>query len=208
VWYTASLLHVPALARSGHGACTSHGNPLAQEGKEMRNRITALALAVALGLSAAHAQPRDDADENTLDETVSDASVASVEEAVRAAEVEGARDAQDAQASADARTDTASEEAEVVAKGDDKGAPVDVDAKAIEAAVRASLNMSTPIEAGQIDVNARDDGTVTLRGTVPSEAQKKLVETVASNSPAVRELRSRLVVREPGQPPPETPVEN
>jgi osmotically-inducible protein OsmY len=63
------------------------------------------------------------------------------------------------------------------------------------------------VAEGQIDVKARDDGTVTLTGTVASEEQKQLVETVAANSPAVRDLRSRLVVREPGQSPPDTPRE-
>src|SRR5690606_742805 len=111
-------------------------------------------------------------------------------------------------ASADTRADDAAPAAEVVTQGDEKGEPVDVDPKAIEAAVRASINMSTSVGDEQIDVKARDDGTVTLAGAVASEAQKKLVETVASNSPAVRELRSELVVREPGQPPPETPADN
>jgi|SRR5690606_33629370 len=172
----------------------------------MRNRITAFGVAVALAGAAAQAQLRGDTvpEPNTPDETVDDSSV---EAAVRAAAE--ARDAQASQRSAAERADAAADDAEVIVDGEEKGEPVEVDAEAIEAAVRASLNMSTPIEEGQIRVRARDDGTVTLSGAVPSEAQKQLVETVASNTPAVRELRSRLVVREPGRPPPETPpVEN
>ena len=169
----------------------------------MRNWITALVFATAL--SAAQAQPGDDA-ESTLDETVTDTSV---EAAVKAAgDAQDVQDSQNAQAAANTRADAAAQAPEVVTEGDEKGDPVDVDPKAIEAAVRASINMSAPVEDGQIDVKATDDGTVTLAGSVASEAQKQLVETVASNSPAVRELRSEIVVREPGQLPPETPVDN
>jgi hypothetical protein len=154
----------------------------------MRYPTTVLAFAAALITAAAYAQPRDDAD--------------------APAAADAALDTQDSHAAPEVAPEASAETPEIVVEGDAKGDPVDLDADAIEAAVRASLNASTPVAEGQIDIEARDDGTVTLSGTVPSAEQKQLVETVAANSPAVRALRSQLVVREPGQLPPETPAAN
>ena len=68
---------------------------------------------------------------------------------------------------------------------------------ALTAKVKTALSLNKRIPAGSINVDS-SEGVVTLRGDVSDDQARSLAETVAADTPGVREVHNHLFVVAPG----------
>jgi osmotically-inducible protein OsmY len=71
---------------------------------------------------------------------------------------------------------------------------------ALTAKVKTSLSLNKRVPTGAINVDS-NDGVVTLRGDVPNEETRLLVEGIAKDTPGVQQVRNHLYVVTAGAPP-------
>jgi len=67
---------------------------------------------------------------------------------------------------------------------------------ALTAKVKTALSLNKHLAAGNIDVDS-NNGAVTLRGDVSDDQARTLAETIASDTPGVREVQNHLFVAAP-----------